>query len=545
MFKELQKPPASHRPENGLPRTDRAEGTCRKAAGGLYERMKRRLPARLIRRHGIGARLLFLIVLFSSVVTLVATSLQLYLDYQRDVDAIARRLDEVESSYLDSVRASLWNLDIQQLKLLLDGIQRLPDVQSVELRESESNLEQPLVLTTGVRPERAGITREYPLVYTDGNISRVIGTLRVDATLNEVYERLIDKAMVILASQGVKTFLVSLFILYIFHRLVTRHLSRISEFVSNVDPRKTLPVLRLQRSRRRRADELDQVVNAFNEMCVSLKQAYEELRTVNAELERDIIARRRAEQEVNHLNAVLEQRVYQRTAELEAANKELGSFCYSVSHDLRAPLRRVEGFRRLLIEHYSERLDKQGVHYLNRIEAGTREMADMIDSFLRLSRSTRGELSVQQFNLSRLVQKVVRRLVEKEPGRKVEMEIRPDVYVEGDRRLLELMMTNLLDNAWKYTRERDEPRVWFGFEEQGGRKVYYVRDNGAGFDMTYAARLFTPFARLHRVEEFDGIGIGLATVQRIIARHGGRIWAESEIDSGATFYFTLWEREEE
>ncbi|WP_111641107.1 sensor histidine kinase [Marinimicrobium alkaliphilum] len=496
-------------------------------------------------RRGIGRRLLLLIILFSSCVTLLSTGVQLYVDYQRDLSAINTRLDEVESGYLGSISASLWNLDIRQLQLQLEGVRHLPDIQSVAVYENPQGVDNPLALRIGEPVEQRAIVREYRLVYHLGGEGRDIGRLVINASMDEVYRRLWEKAVVILMTQGVKTFVVSLFILYIFYRLVTQHLSTIAQFVSRFKLGKATSQLTLARTPPRKADELDQVTHAFNELGDNLHQAYEALREVNAELERDIIARRRAEEEVKRLNEGLEQRVRQRTAELEAANKELASFSYSVSHDLRAPLRRIEGFRRILVEDCGHDLHGDAGHYLSRIESGTREMAEMIDSFLRLSRVTQGELCVEDTNVSQLVQRVFNQQQEREPDRPARLELEPDICADVDRRIFEVLITNLLDNAWKYSRQRNEILIRFARDQSSGQNVYCLGDNGVGFDMKYADRLFTPFSRLHKAEDFDGIGIGLATVQRIIARHGGRIWAKSSPGAGATFYFTLWERNTE
>ncbi len=502
-----------------------------------------RLKKYFASHRGIGRRLLVSIVLFSSVVTLLATLFQLYLDYQRDVGDIERRLAEIESSYIDSIGASLWNLDIDQLGLQLEGIMRLPDLQAVQIVELGSDLESPLILSKGQHTLHSSLNREFAITYSEYGNTKVIGTLYVQATLTKVYQRLIDKAVVILFSQGVKTFLVCLFILYIFYRLVTRHLATIATSVGGFDPRQPLNVLKLNRQQPKEIDELDKVVNAFNEMCASLKGAYEELQAMNVALEQDNIARRRAEEEVTRLNSVLEQRVRQRTAELEAANMELGAFSYSVSHDLRAPLRRIEGFRRILVDEYAGQLDEKGQHYLQRIEAGTRDMVEMIDSFLSLSRSTRADLTVQKVDLSKAVNKAIRHLQEKEPDRQMTVNIAEGVVVQGDRRLLDVLIVNLVENAWKYSQHKPDPVIEFAVDNTSSAQIYYIRDNGAGFDMAFAERLFTPFTRLHQSEQFDGIGIGLATVQRIIMRHGGRVWAEAAPGEGATFYFTFWDKE--
>ena len=498
-----------------------------------------------VKNYGIARHLLLYIIIFSSFVTLLATSLQLYTDYQRDLDVINSRLNEIEGGYIGSISASLWNLDIKQLELQLDGIKHLPDIKAVEIREHNEEFSKPLHLIRGEKSTRNIIVRTYPILHNVSGETREIGTLTIQVSLTEVYQRLWDKAIVILLSQGIKTFLVSLFTLYIFYYLVTHHLTTIANFLRNFDVEKEPQKLALRRKTSSREDELDLVVKAFNNLSQDLHQAYENLRDTNKRLAEDNIARRKAEEEVNRLNAVLEQRVRQRTAELEAANKELGTFCYSVSHDLRAPLRRIEGFRRILCEEYEERLEEKGRHYLSRIEVGTREMAEMIDSFLRLSRATQGEMAVQRVNISEQVSEIFNRIQEREPQRQIRLISEPDIYADVDKRFFDALLNNLLDNAWKYSRHQQNAKIVFGITLLNEETVYYISDNGVGFDMAYADRLFSPFNRLHKAEEFDGVGIGLATVQRIIARHGGRIWAQSTPGEGATFYFTLWSRNKE
>lgn len=488
-------------------------------------------------RRGIAWRLLSLILLVSTLITLVATAIQLYVDFRRDVHAIENRLAEIERTHMGALAGALWHMDVQQLRLHLEGMLRLPDMRALEVREI-STVARPVIVVVGRRQATAPLARDYPLVYDDRGAPREVGTLYAEASLDDVYARLWDKAVVILASQGIVIFLVSLFTLYVVWRLVARHLISIAHFVGSYDIAAPAPELRLIRRAPAHADELDQVVGAFNGLSVGLQSAYSDLRRANAELASDILARRQAEAEVTRLNAQLEQLVRQRTAELEAANKELQAFSYSVSHDLRAPLRRIEGFGRILLEEYAAHLDERGHHCLDRIRSGTREMADMIDSFLRMSRSTRGELIVEAVDLSTIAANIVADLADKECDRKVRVDIAPGLVAHGDKRQLIVVMTNLLDNAWKYTRRNSDAAITVGSIEIDGRPAYFVRDNGAGFDMAYVGRLFAPFNRLHRPEDFEGSGIGLATVQRIIARHGGKVWAEGEPGRGATFYFT-------
>ncbi|HEY4648808.1 MAG TPA: response regulator, partial [Gemmatimonadales bacterium] len=225
--------------------------------------------------------------------------------------------------------------------------------------------------------------------------------------------------------------------------------------------------------------------------------------------------------------------------DLEHKNRELESFSYAVSHDLRAPLRRIDSFSRAVLETQGDRLDEAGQLFLTRVREASQQMSQLIDDVLYLSRVTRAELRDQEVDLSSLADLALARLQEADPARQVETKVRPAVIVTGDGQLLRIALENLLENAWKFTAKELKPRIEFGVTQVAGEPTYFVRDNGAGFDMTYADRLFGPFQRLHSQDEFPGSGIGLATVQRIVHRHGGRVWAEGLVGQGATFQFTL------
>jgi light-regulated signal transduction histidine kinase (bacteriophytochrome) len=236
-------------------------------------------------------------------------------------------------------------------------------------------------------------------------------------------------------------------------------------------------------------------------------------------------------------NRELEQHVFERTAQLEATNRELEAFTYSVSHDLRAPLRGMDGFSQVLVEDYSEKLDKKGKDYLLRIRKASQHMGHLIDDLLKLSRLTRSEMHFGQVNLSQLVKSIAHEYQQTHPKRNVQFVIAEDLCAKGDAPLLEVMLRNLIDNAWKFTSKTPDAKIEFGVTQKNGRNVYYLRDNGIGFDMNFSSKLFEIFQRQHT--EFEGTGIGLVTVKRIVQRHGGTIWAEGKINEGATFYFTL------
>jgi light-regulated signal transduction histidine kinase (bacteriophytochrome) len=263
-----------------------------------------------------------------------------------------------------------------------------------------------------------------------------------------------------------------------------------------------------------RNQEVDAVVGNKNVLVLRLKETEDELKRQRDNLDKLV-------------------------RDLEASNKELESFAYSVSHDLRAPLRTVESFSDVVLQDYGDKLDETGKDYLNRIREASKKMSQLINDMLKLSRITRAEILEEEVNLSGMAQSIYDGLTYTQTDRQAEFIVAPEILVNGDRQLLQILMQNLLDNAWKYSSKCSNTRMEFGVKSQGDKKVYFVMDNGVGFDMKRADKLFTPFQRLHSNREYAGTGIGLAIAQRVVQRHGGRIWAESETGKGATFFFTL------
>ncbi len=282
------------------------------------------------------------------------------------------------------------------------------------------------------------------------------------------------------------------------------------------------------------------LLRAYNQRLVrKLDKKVEDLENLTRELEVATAEGRRARDEVRRLNHQLEERVRRRTAELEASKKDLETFTSSVSHDLRAPLRGISGWAEALAEDYADTFDEQAKSYVAMVRSEASRMGSLIEDLLNLSRSTHQELHRESVNLSDMAVHMSKQLRAQKPERTVNFVIKPGILVQGDPVLLRVVMQNLLENAWKFTAKRADALIEFGAMEHEGTRAYFVRDNGAGFDMKDAAKLFQPFERLHRSIDFPGTGIGLATVHHIVTRHGGRVWAEGAVDKGATFYFTL------
>ncbi|WP_461481298.1 ATP-binding protein [Porticoccus sp.] len=384
--------------------------------------------------------------------------------------------------------------------------------------------------------------------------NEILGTVYLQVHY-QLYEKLLGNLGIALASFALALLAAILLSLWL-QASVTRPILAISGMAHRVVKDNDYSL----RAEKTTDDEIGRLVDAINAMLAEVEQRNLELENFNLELADQVKERTEAEkalretqQQVLQLNTVLEQRVRERTLQLENANKELEAFSYSVSHDLRAPLRAIDGFSQALLEDYTDNLDDTGRDYLARVRGGAQRMGMLIDDLLKLSRVSRAELKIQEVDLSELATTILNELREGEPERRVDIRITSGLKAPCDPQLIQIALQNLLSNAWKYSGTREQAHIEFGMRAQNGEVGFFVQDNGVGFDMDYAGKLFGAFQRLHDQSEFPGTGIGLATVKRIISRHGGRVWTEAALDKGATFYFTLpatvpaeanWQKEE-
>ena len=380
-------------------------------------------------------------------------------------------------------------------------------------------------------PERDGYRFEEGYVIGLEPVAEVgnprLGTLYLKSDMQAV-----SRTLRLSAAIGAGVMAISLLTAYLLAALLQGRISQpilaLAEAAAAVSTRQDYSV----RAPKLGEDELGTLTDAFNQMLGRIEDQNRELRRYATELEQRVTDRTHELEERNEA-------LRRNAAELLAANTELDAFAYSVSHDLRAPLRSIDGFSQVLLEDYSAQLDDAGRDSLQRVRAASQRMATLIDDLLKLARFTRSEMRTEAVDLTKIAQDIVADLQRSTPERQVEFAIAPGLEARGDARLLRVALENLLRNSWKYTAKQPRPRIEFESVKENGERVFRVRDNGAGFDMQYADKLFGVFQRLHSAADFEGTGVGLATVRRIITRHGGRIWAEGVVDKGATFYFTL------
>jgi len=598
------------------------------------------MPANTIfTRRVLAKKLLISVVLLSSLITLIASGIQLYSNYSKGIKHIESEFINIEKVHMGSLTSSVWTSDLKEIRKQLDGMITIPNIKFLSVAEQQSVID-----SAGKTQTENVITKQYPLLYTHRGTQHAIGTLTVQATLDNVYQDLLDQATSIIISNAIKTFLVGIFILYVFYNLVTRHLHQMASFTQQLDLHNLDDKLELKRSQHKQ-DELDIVVQGITKMQENLRESIIQLQEKEIRFRQlvesstaipwqldldtwrftyvgpqafdilgypveewykenfwqdhihpddreqaihycvtssnqgkdhefeyrmldsnnqpvwirddvqviskngkpavihgymfDITQRKNAEIELQHYQNQLQTLVKDRTRELETSNHELEAFCYSVSHDLRAPLRSISSFSQIILEEYQNKLDEDGLNYLHRVVKGCKNMSEIIEALLSLSRVTRRPLEKQNVDLSELCQKAFDQQKEAYPERQVEIKLTPNLLVNGDNASLSILMNNLMENAWKYTQQKPNSMIEFGKTETNGQINYFIRDNGIGFDPQYINKLFLPFHRLHTDSLFEGTGIGLATVQRIINRHDGKVWAESEPGQGATFWFTL------
>ena len=593
------------------------------------------------KKHSVARKLLVAVILMSTAMTIFTSAYQLYSNYQRYVEQIHVRFDEIKKVHLNNLTNRLWTADLEALRFNLEEISILPDIQYMEIQEHNQ-----IVTTIGSRLYEDVITQTFPMTYTHRGKPTDIGLLTVQATLKNAYRQVLDQIFDILVSNAIKTFFLASFILFIFNYLITRHLEKMADYAEKLDINRLDQSLSLDRKRIRNKDpdELEVLVNAFYSMQRNLESSIKQLKDSESHYKQlvesttaipweldlstwlftyvgpqavtvlgypvndwykkdfwtdhmhpedkefsvaycveatkegrdhefeyrmltadgktiwirddvrvickndepvrlqgymfDITDRKLAELELEEHRNNLEKLISERTIELVASNKELEAFAYSVSHDLRAPLRGIDGFSQILLEDNADKLDETSVEYLQRIRNSAQLMGQIINDLLLLSRVTRQELNIKSINLADIANQTIERLNES-TSRIVDISIEDDLVTEADENLVPIIIENLIGNAWKYTSKKDEASIEFGKTSKKGKMYFYVKDNGIGFNMDYADKIFQPFQRLHTDKNFDGTGIGLATVYRAIQRQGGEVFAESSPDQGATFYFSF------
>ena len=477
--------------------------------------MKRQLRARLESmnrrmRSTLSVRLLAYILAFSSMFTLLGTGIQLFWEYQTEVDGIQGILEQIEHSHLSSLTASQWMLDDQQIRAQLEGILRLPAVEFVEIRTEDENPP----FSVGTPLTERSFTRSYPMLYQHRDRQVRVGTLRVAVTLDGVYAGLREKFLVILGTQAIRTFATSLFILFIVQNVIIRHLHTLGRHAERLSLNELDTSLSLNRPTNQQPDELDHVVTAMEKMRNRLITDLTALKTVEQEREKLI-------------------------GELEAQNIEMESFTRTVSHDLKSPLFTIQGFLGLLGKDLAQGNIERAERDMTRIASATNKMYQLLEDLLALSRAGRLVGEVEEIDLDELVQETLELLTGQIEAAGLQVVVEsglPIVY--GDRIRLQAVFQNLIENSTKFIGDQARPRLEIGARDNGGETVFYVSDNGIGIDPAEQKKVFGLFNKLD--EKATGTGIGLSLVHRIIEVHQGRIWVESQgLGRGTTFCFTL------
>ncbi len=494
--------------------------------------------------YPLARRIVLIVLVWSFLIIMLTTAVQIRLEYNRELAMLNNRLAQIEVIEVPSLSNSLWHFDKTQIQLQLQGLLNLQDIRYVELQ-----VENGIIYTAGDDfAEDNAILKTFTLEYHQDQEVFPLGKLLVKADINLLQMRVMGLLARVLITSAVQTFLLAALILVVVNNLLTRPLNEIVNYAENFSlDHLNFPLVLKPRKLAPPNDELHNLVTRLNEMRCRLEEDIkirEQAEALLIEQHETLITQQQAleeaESETRQLNVELEKRVGERTRQLAALNQELEAFSHSVAHDLRAPLRHMNGFSQILFDDYTALLPEDAKLVLKRIQESSQRMSQMVDALLELSKVARGELQIVNIPLSHLVKSILDDLQAREPSRNVVASIQPDLSIHADPRLIHIMLENLLSNAWKFTTRCQPAQIEFGCMLITGKgNVFYIRDNGAGFDKAAVDRLFIPFQRLHTDSDFSGTGIGLATVYRIVQRHAGRIWAESEIDHGATFYFVF------
>ena len=483
---------------------------------------------RLLRIHSVRLKL-FTGVLLTSFAALLVTGAALFIyDVRTYRERIAQDL-EVQADLIG--RATSAALQFDDVKFATDNLALLsarPSIRAAALYNARGAIFATYLPAGTERKDLPQLPRADGVEFSGGMITvfsrivengEIVGTVYLSAVYN-LRGRIVSYSAIVLAVM-LASLIVALIFSFWLQAGISQPIIEVAALARRVVDHKDYSV----RATRTTDDEIGTLVLAFNDMLSEIERRTAELEKSTRELDR--------------LNDELERRVQERTAQLEETNRQLESFSYSVSHDLRAPLRAIDGFGQALLEDYGDQVNEGMKRYLSRIRAATLRMAQLIEDLLNLARISRATLSWQDLDITVLARHVLADLEQSEPERMVDTLVWEGMHARADPRLMRVVLANLLGNAWKFTGKSPAAHIEFGVLRDGDKATYFVRDDGAGFDMEHADKLFDPFQRLHAMDEFPGTGVGLATVHRIVHRHGGRIWVHAEPEKGATFYFTI------
>lgn len=482
-------------------------------------------------RNRLSIRLLRNVFIAALILELLLASVQICFDYylqENDLNAAAK---QVLGTAEGAATHAVWTLDNEGGQDLLDGLLQHDAIVKAELidfnNKQFSSSEKSITHSSPIKRWVFGGYRVYELdlqeSFIEGEVE-AIGALKLTFDTGTAGTVFFKRTISFLTIGLIMNLLLAAILLYVFHLTMARSILSVGDALDKVNPERP-GRYRIEIPSRHSEDELGRLVNKTNDL----------LRAVGENIQ----SRQKAEKEVTSLNQELEARVETRTRELKIANQELKAFSYSVSHDLRGPVRGIKGLAEALLEDYGEKLNDEGIKCLQLMQTSSMQMDALINGLLKLSQSTQGGIAPERVNLSSLAMEIFNVLSKAEPERMISIDAPPGIEAVADPKLIKIVLDNLIKNAWKYTRKSTNASIEFGVEQMGDEKVYFVRDNGVGFDMSLADRLFVPFQRLHADADFHGTGIGLATVARIIYKHGGRVWADSVVEEGATFRFSL------